>query len=205
MGFFGVAFGKQDRLESVLDSRVAVLEKRIRAAMETVYGSGKEGTRWGLYRNEEGGGISAVTGAGLSDGWLAREFLKGIKAGLEEGKKSDSRPPVTSPPAPAPQKGPLDESQLRALIEEQNGDDLHVNLTTAEFFEKMESGMLDKWDHRAHLRAGYYVLIENLWVGHGLWEAAEDFLGKLEKMLASDSKLAEIEGREKKFRNTVHR
>lgn len=198
-GFFGVAFGKQDLLVDGVDTRVVGLVESVSEVMETVYGGMTEGSRWGIYLNEEGGGISAMTGAGVSDGWLVREFLKGVKMVLKT-QAAGSKPLATPP-----QNDPLDESKLRALIMVQNENDPHKNLAPADFFEKMESGMLEKWDHRAHLRAGYYVLLQNLWAGNGLWKASEDFLGRLGVMLASDSKLAEIEGREKRFRSTVHR
>lgn len=223
--FIGIALAKQDLLsvsatEAGKRSQVLDLVKKLRGSVESIFPRGFK-NQFDIYTNEERGGISAVAGNGFEDSWLAKELLNGIRCALG-GKRSDAKEqkedsdnraetglkvPITSPPrqdGTKPNPG-LSADQLRALIEKQNGEDPDTDLEPVEFFRQMESGALERWDHRAHLRAGFYVLVEHLRAGHGLWDAAEDFLGKLENMLANDSKKAEEEKREKRFRNTVHR
>lgn len=222
MLFFGIALVKCDLLpdEAGTCDRVANLVSRLKEAMQGVFPRGFK-IQYDIYTNEEGGGISAVTGNGFDDSWLIKELLNGIKCaskggtgGAEVSKnesssrtETGSKIPITSPPQQdsTKPKPKLDMDELRTLIEKQNTEDPYVDLTPVDFFKKMELGDLEKWDHRAHLRAGFYVLVEHLKAGQGLWDAAEDFLSKLENMLSNDSKKAEAEKREKRFRNTVHR
>jgi ubiquitin carboxyl-terminal hydrolase L3 len=84
-------------------------------------------------------------------------------------------------------------------------DDLYAGVRPERFFEIMESGGLPQWDHRAHVRGGFYVLINCLRSGLGLWDAVDDFLRMLDKMLATDAARTQVEGTEQRFRNTVHK
>lgn len=215
--FVGIALMKQDLLQGM--NGVSYVEGKVKECMEGVFPGGF-GSRYDIYTNEGHGGISVVTGKGVEDGWLLKELHGGMK-GVSRGKPdlgndpkgaildsagSRLKVPMTSPPSRQDAMKPvLNRDQLRALIGKQNAEDPEADLTPAAFFEKMESGTLEKWDHRAHLKAGFYVLLEHLWAGHGLWDAVEDFLEKLERMLSNDARKAEAERREKRFRNTVHR
>lgn len=224
--FIGIALVKQDLLpvsgvEGDVGHQISYVINRVRDAMEGIFPRGF-GRTYDIYTNEAQGGISAKLGSGFEDGWLVTELLNGIKR-ASEGRMDDERYlkeasldkarkgtniPVTSPPPPQASTKPkpaLNMDQLHALIVKQNSEDPYTNLTPREFLGKMESGTLETWDHRAHLRAGFYVLVDHLKAGHGLWDAAEDFLAKLETMLSNDAKKAEVEKREKRFRNTVHR
>lgn len=225
--FIGIALMKQDLLpvsgvEGDLKGQISYVVNIVKDSMEGIFPRGF-GRSYDIYTNEEQGGISATTGPGFEDGWLVKELLGGIKRASAGGKMNSERYlkedsldkarkrsdiPITPPPPhqnDTRPKLPLNMDQLRALIVKQNSEDLYTDLTPREFLKKMESGILERWDHRAHLRAGFYVLIDHLKAGHGLWDAAEDFLVKLENMLSNDSKRAEAEGGEKRFRNTVHR
>lgn len=224
--FIGIALAKQDLLpvsgvEGDLKSQISYVVNRVKDSMEGVFPSGF-GRHYDIYTNEEHGGISATTGPGFEDGWLVKELLNGIKRALEgkmnherylkedlldKSKKGSSIPITPLPPHQNDTKPKLlvHMDQLRSLVMKQNFEDLYTNLTPREFLKMMELGTLERWDHRAHLRAGFYVLLDHLKAGHGLWDAAEDFLVKLENMLSNDSKKAEVEKREKRFRNTVHR
>lgn len=205
--FVGVALVKQDLLPAGASEQISRVAGRVKSAMETVFPGGCAAL-YDVYTNEERGGISAAAGPGFEDGWLPAALLAGIKnaqRGAAGIRREDSAGAGSGAVVIAASRPALELDQLRALVQRQNDGDGYADLTPREFIGEMESGALERWDHRAHLRAGFYILLDHLRAGRGLWDAAEDFLGKLGSMLANDSKNAEAEKREKRFRNTVHR
>ena len=64
------------------------------------------------------------------------------------------------------------------------------------FWQEFLDGSLDVWDHYAHLRSGYFVMLQGLASGTGILGCADMFLEHLARLRAT---------RPQRFRNTAHR
>lgn len=83
--------------------------------------------------------------------------------------------PSSHPPTPLPPS----HTDLLSLI--------HTHNSTAEpsdaiFWDGFLTAKLPAWDHYAHLRAGYLVLLRQRERGGGVREAVEEFMGHLERL-----------------------
>ncbi|PGH12742.1 hypothetical protein AJ79_04103 [Helicocarpus griseus UAMH5409] len=97
-------------------------------------------------------------------------------------------------PPPDPHRSKPSRKDLLQKIEDgfENRNSL---LDSDTFMKSMVSGTLDIWDHRSHLRAGFLTLTECVLRESVVFEAADLFLERLDKMLKAAPH---------KFRNTAH-
>ena len=182
--FILVAFSKQDLLTEAQHFQEAAVKRHVKETMDTLL---PMGAAKGLF-SVMSAGFSADQDKGVD------ELLDALIAGV---KRNNVNPVVL------PEPGRPAQTVHRPAPE--HVDDPYVGFTPERFFGMMESASLPVWGHRAHVRGGFYVLIKGLGSGLGLWDAVEDFLQILDKMLATDAARAHVEGTEKRFRNTVHR
>ena len=182
--FILVAFSKQDLLTEAQSFQEAAVRQNVKETMDALL---PMGAAKGLFSVMDTG-FSSDQDKGVD------ELLDALIAGV---KRNNVNPVVL------PEPGPPVESVHKPTPERVN--DPYVGSAPERFFGMMESASLPVWDHRAHVRGGFYVLIKALGSGLGLWDAVEDFLNILDKMLATDAARAQVEGTEKRFRNTVHR
>ncbi|OAA58168.1 ARF-like GTPase ARLP2 [Cordyceps fumosorosea ARSEF 2679] len=110
------------------------------------------------------------------------EDQNGGAAALPAKKKTDAE--NANPTALA-----LDAERVKTMVEADS-------MTTDGFWQAFEDGSLAPWDHYNHLKAGFFVLMEAFEQGCGVLEAAETFIGHLERLRA---------GNPQRFRNTTHR
>ncbi|KAG0126849.1 ADP-ribosylation factor family-domain-containing protein [Tuber indicum] len=181
--FILVAFSKQDLLTEAQHIQETAVKQHVRETMDALLPVGAQK------------GLFSVMSAGFSsdEGSGVEELLDALMAGV---KRNNVNPTI-------PEPGSTVEPVHKPITEHAN--DPYVGLAPERFFGMMESASFPLWDHRSHVRGGFYVLIKGLGSGLSLWDAVEDFLNILEKMLATDTARAQVEGTERKFRNTVHR
>lgn len=182
--FILVAFSKQDLLTEAQHSQEADVKRRVKETMDALL---PMGAAKGLF-SVMSAGFSADQDEGVD------ELLDALIAGVKRNNVN---------PAVLPEPGSPAEPAHRPAPE--HVDDPYVGFAPERFFEMMESASLPVWDHRAHVRGGFYVLIKGLGSGLGLWDAVGDFLNILDKMLVTDAARAQVEGTERQFRNTVHK
>lgn len=184
--FVGIVFTKQDLVLPSERIEHGAVCQRVLDTMKSIFPA-HEGSRYSVFDI----GVSSITGQGLD--LMMEKLLAGIK---QSCKTKPGRPGRMSP---------ADTSEATSSESKGHTDDLYAGITPERFFEMMESGNLPQWDHRAHVRGGFYVLIKCLESGSGLWDAVDEFLVMLDKMLVTDAARAQVEGTERRFRNTVHR
>ncbi|CUS13823.1 unnamed protein product [Tuber aestivum] len=182
--FILVAFSKQDLLTEAEHHQEAAVKQYVKETMDALL---PMGAAKGLF-SVMSTGFSADEGKGVD------ELLDALIAGVKRNNVD---------PVALPELGCPVEPVHKPIPEDVK--DPYVGFAPERFFEMMESASLHVWDHRAHVRGGFYVLMKCLGSGLGLWDAVEDFLNVLDKMLATDAARAQVEGTERKFRNTVHR
>ncbi|ATY67367.1 ARF-like GTPase ARLP2 [Cordyceps militaris] len=88
-----------------------------------------------------------------------------------------------------PSTDELDAERARTLVDADA-------MTTDDFWHAFGDGSLAPWDHYNHLKSGFFVLIEAFEQGRGVLDAAETFIGHLERLR---------KGNPERFRNTTHR
>lgn len=69
-------------------------------------------------------------------------------------------------------------------------------LKPEEFWERFLSSDFEAWDHYTHLKAAYFVLLDNLEAGRNVIESADDFLVHMERLQQADPET---------FQNTTNR
>ncbi|RPA99056.1 hypothetical protein L873DRAFT_971560 [Choiromyces venosus 120613-1] len=181
--FILVAFSKQDLLTEAQRLQEAAIKHHVKETMDALL---PMSAAKGLFSVMETG-FSADEDKGVDE--LLEALVAGVKRNNVNLVLPEPRRPIEPVHKPIPE----------------HVNDPYVGATPERFFGMMESANLPLWDHRAHVRGGFYVLITGLGSGLSLWDTVEDFLNILDKMLATDAARAQVEGTEKKFRNTVHR
>jgi hypothetical protein len=192
--FFWILLNKQDKLP--VEKRKDIV-KGLRQRFEKEMEQYKEKLR---YRILDFDGLSGLTGDGLyevlDDMHTTMMRLKNSKkqvtdsitgSGKNEKVKEDSKAALTGHKEALPTNDEL----IKRIEEEAVGE---VDADT--FWNQFLTGELPVWNHRSHLRAGYFILLDALSAGDSIFEAAEKFLSELSRLNRNNPE---------RFRNTTHR
>ncbi|KAL2817260.1 P-loop containing nucleoside triphosphate hydrolase protein [Aspergillus cavernicola] len=91
-----------------------------------------------------------------------------------------------------PQKAPTSEEELKALIDMEGNDD---NIKPESFWLSFLSADLPAWDHRSHLKAGYFIVLDDAAKGDSIFTTADKFITHIKRLK---------ETHPDRFRNTEH-
>lgn len=176
-----VLINKQDLLErEEREKRVEEFKKSIMKSMASAFGDKL------CVEVLDTPGLSTRSGKGLNNVMMRikRELSGGLNEREEQFVNGEKPAPVPAPPS---------REQLVERVREYSAvtepdDDV--------FWETFLSAKILNWDHYTHLRAGYFILTQQLHKGNDVSAATEDFLKHLERLQTQ---------RPDKFNNRAHR
>ena len=176
-----VLFSKQDLLgREEREKRVEEYKNRFLARMTAYFGDRL------CVEVMDTPGLDIRSGKGLNDVMAHIKRVVSGQAGSGREQFVDGEKPVTV-------SAPLSHTQLMQRVRELSAvaepDDYM-------FWRTFLTAKIHLWDHYAHLRAGYFILLEQLEKENDVFAAAEDFLEHLARLRTR---------RPDKFKNTAHR
>ena len=172
-----ILFNKQDLIpESERKDRLDQLRTRFEEATNA-------------YRDKINIDILDLPGLSISSGHRLEEALIHIQSALLGDEKTKAMRQVKKSPAapPIPTKAELIE---RIKLSSDAAE------SPEEFWVNFQEARLSLWDHYTHLRAGYFVIIEERSKGKNILEIGEEFVKHIDRLRTTNPD---------KFRNTTHR
>jgi hypothetical protein len=131
-------------------------------------------------------GFSAASGVGLY------EALDIIHTSIQSGHRDEPLRKAKELESKNPAREQSSEADLTARIVKEGGEEADAT----NFWDQFLTGEIPEWNHRSHLRAGYFILLDTLLQGKRIFETAEIFLDHLRRLK---------ELKPDRFRNTEHR
>jgi ubiquitin carboxyl-terminal hydrolase L3 len=172
-----VLFTKQDLLP---DSQKREIMQRLRALFEDE-----------IRKISSGLFISIVDIPGMNalDRAKLHAVLDHVNETLDnEGNRASSI--ASQPKVATAQK--LSEAELTTKINEAAS----AQPTSEIFWHDFQDGVITSWDHYAHLRSGYFVMLKSTVENCSIMDCADEFLGHLSRLRQANPQ---------RFRNTAHR
>lgn len=166
-----ILFNKQDLIES--EKRREHVEAKCDALRNVVSEHKEAGHNVHMFNLD---GFSALNPNHVDQFWTS------VQQRLRDPNLGRNKPREVE--APEPELRPLTQAELEACVKKELQDD-RINLKL--FWEQWLTSDIEVWDHYTYLKAGYFVLLDNLAAGRTVLGSSEEFLGQLARLQKANS------------------